>query len=114
MTAAYGFTKLSILYFYRRVLAAHAHPIFNWISYIYISIVTVWMVGFFLQLIFSCGSRFDLQWSLLSEEVEKYCINATPARLALAVSDFILDVLIIILPLPMVCTYEDPIVDGTD
>ena len=72
------------------------------------------MVGFFLQLIFSCGSRFDLQWSLLSEEVEKYCINATPARLALAVSDFILDVLIIILPLPMVCTYEDPIVDGTD
>lgn len=103
MTAAYGFTKLSILYFYRRVLAAHAHPVFNWMSYIYIAIVAVWTLGFFLLLIFSCGAKFSLQWELLSDDVMKYCINPTPARLALAVSDLILDVLIIILPLPMVC-----------
>ena len=96
---ALGSVKLSILFFYRRIFRGGTFDILNWTL---ITIVVVWTLGFLLVQIFDCRTHFYEAWGPL-EEFEK-CFNTFTMLLAYSISDVIVDVFIMILPLPLAST----------
>lgn len=101
MMPANGFAKLSILFFYRRALAVVVHPTLNWISWSYIIVTILWMVSGFILPFFVCSPVKDLPYWISAGP--GLCFSASAASTAGYASDLALDVLIMILPLPIVC-----------
>jgi len=98
-----GFTKLSFVTFYRRIFAtgSGASPLFDISSRIVIVILSMWMTAFFFDFVFICGSHFSARW-MDEEELSKFCPANHPSELGLAVSDFVTDAMVLLLPIPMV------------
>ena len=66
-----------------------------------ILVTIAWTISFFFALLFICGRNFSAYWT--STVIEKeLCVDTSMLHNALAISDFILDVIIITLPLPEV------------
>ncbi|KAJ2988552.1 hypothetical protein NUW58_g3914 [Xylaria curta] len=102
MAFAYVFVKASIVLFCRRIFVAHRGSIFDWASRIILGIAILWSAGFLIGgLIFGCGKHVELHWSPLQALVEAGCDASTP-EVALVISDLILDIIILILPLPSI------------
>ncbi|KAI1805808.1 hypothetical protein F4811DRAFT_551464 [Daldinia bambusicola] len=99
MCFAYGFVKASIIFFCRRIFVGHKGSTFDWASKGCLFLVIFWSVGFLMGLTFGCGKEVELQWAPLQVLEEAGCDGVTPEE-AMVISDFILDLLIIILPLP--------------
>ncbi|KAL9630654.1 MAG: hypothetical protein Q9164_006311, partial [Protoblastenia rupestris] len=60
-----------------------------------------WTIAFFFSLVFICRDYFSAYW--ISLEVEKaHCVDTSMLHNAFAISDVVTDVLIIILPIPMI------------
>lgn len=91
---AFGFVKLSILYFYRRIFTSRT---FGILSYLLIGTVVVWMVGFFFAYMFRCGTQFWALWAPLMYLLE-YCYDSKPMFYTLCISDVITDFFILSLP----------------
>jgi hypothetical protein len=100
---ALGCIKLSILFLYRRIFCTSKDVIFNLVIIISIIIVYAWTVSFFFAFIFTCGSSVDAHWGNLINVLTK-CgdVGVLDIQLGLAVSDFIMDCIILITPVPMV------------
>ncbi|GKZ19961.1 hypothetical protein AbraIFM66951_002790 [Aspergillus brasiliensis] len=99
MTPANGLIKLSSLYLYRRLFAVGHEKLFGMISWAMVGLCALWTVAFFFATIFGCGRHFAYPWGPLGE------IGScnTNARLeAMMITDLITDVLVWILPVPMV------------
>ena len=94
---ALGLIKLSILFFYRRIFRGR---LFDWLNWSLIISVMLWTLGFFLTQVFDCGTRFATNWGLLAD-LEK-CLSTFKQLLAYSISDVIIDVFIVLLPLPLV------------
>ena len=75
--------------------------IFDKVTKAVIAIIIVWTTAFGLGAIFLCGTDFTAAWGTVAT-VESKC----PAQLlflqGFAISDFITDFIILVLPLPMV------------
>lgn len=74
---------------------------FNAITIAVIIIVIAWGVAFIFAIMFWCGSHMSAWWTDI-EELNKYCGSALEVETAWAISDFILDVVVIVMPMPMV------------
>ena len=66
-----------------------------------IFIVSAWSLSFFLSFFFACRGDFSAWWSSVVNFVS-HCVNTEVLLLALAISDFLTDVIIVVMPLPMV------------
>lgn len=66
-----------------------------------IVIVTMWTLAFFLRYLFACGVQFSIWWSN-AMNVMTLCGDFNFILNALAVSDFVCDMILLILPLPIV------------
>ena len=66
-----------------------------------IFIVSAWSLSFFLSFLLACRGDFSAWWSSVVTFVS-HCVNTEVLLLALAISDFLTDVIIVGLPLPMV------------
>lgn len=99
---ALGFVKLSILYFYRRIFCVVKGDIFDWINKIVVVITIAWSVSFFFAILFSCGTSFYAQWGSI-EDTMKHCKIGMPLQNGYGISDFILDVFVLIMPIPKAC-----------
>ena len=98
---ALGFVKLSVLYFYRRIFPANVtSKSFNIATLFMIGIIVLWTLAFFFASLFDCGTHVSAQWTNLESQI-KYC-TSLDAEVAFAVSDMICDLLILVLPLPVV------------
>ncbi|KAI9692056.1 MAG: hypothetical protein M1820_009559 [Bogoriella megaspora] len=98
---ALGLIKLSFILFYRRIFTKDAAWKFNWVAWFMLAIITAWTIAFFFAILFICGTDFSAYWT--STEVEAAnCTETSMLHNAFAISDVVIDVLIIILPLPMV------------
>lgn len=65
------------------------------------SVVSAWVVGFFFSFLFICGGTPANYWK--SAKLEKaFCDKTQELHLASAVSDAILDILVILMPISMV------------
>ena len=90
--------KLSFLALYRRVLRGKA---FNIVSWILIGLVWAWAVAFFIAELAACGKSIRANFSSLAT-IEKECVNTFAILLCLSVFDVLVDLGIMILPMPVV------------
>jgi hypothetical protein len=102
MIIAYGFIKLSIIFFYRRLFLILRWSAFDIISLAYIVIIIIWALTSLFVFLFVCGSKIYLQWGPLAETRDQ-CGDLFAVELGLVISDLVTDVMIITLPMPIVC-----------
>jgi hypothetical protein len=102
MIIAYGFIKLSIVFFYRRLFLVLRWSAFDIISLAYIVILIIWAVTSFFLFLFICNSKIYLQWGPLSDAQDQ-CGDFVAVELGLVISDLVTDAMILTLPMPIVC-----------
>lgn len=101
---ALGFIKASFVLLYQRIFPRRTAPVFGIISWIMLGLIVAWTISFFFSIIFICGTNFSAYW--ISTEVEaRECVKTSALHQGLAVSDFVMDVLIILMPIPMVSIF---------
>jgi hypothetical protein len=103
-TAARALVKLSFLLFYSRVFIydrCNFRNLRNIVIHVMVVLVVLWVSGFMLSYVFGCGCNFYAQWSSPYVQIT-HCINNFLQLYALAMSDFIMDCLIILIPIPLV------------
>ncbi|KUI67586.1 hypothetical protein VM1G_02813 [Cytospora mali] len=92
--------KLSALFFYRRIFCVGLRTQwFNIASFVTIMIVVIWLIVFQFLTGFQCGTHFSALWDGTYTE---YCTISFPFLYVLAVSDFLLDIWILALPIPRI------------
>ena len=102
MMIANGSIKLSVVAFYRRVFCTLAkRGKLERITKFCAVVAFLWTVTFFFIDIFACGRHIFFSWGPLQEQLE-HCPDGYTTEYSFAVSDFILDVNILALPLPAV------------
>ena len=99
-----GMIKVSVLLFYRRIFVINkwSHgDARNIIMIFMIALVTLWAAGFCLTFICMCKGR----WNVLFIDIDaalQQCLDTLTYGYALAISDFVGDAIIILIPLPFV------------
>ncbi|KAI1479226.1 hypothetical protein F4774DRAFT_425911 [Daldinia eschscholtzii] len=88
--------KLSVLLFYRRIFSVRAFRIVN---NIFIGLTVSWGIAFTFTVAFQCTPVSTL-WDKFETDYGPYCIKIQPSSFALAISDLILDALILVIPMP--------------
>ena len=101
MMIAYGLIKLSIITFYRRLFVVNRGTIFDIMTKVGEVIVILWTMAFILMLIFSCRTDFWANWGSVLIQLQHCPITFTCAY-GMAISDLILDIIVILMPLPRV------------
>lgn len=104
-TVGLGVTKLSVLFFYRRIFAV---PAFRLINNVFIGITVAWTLAITFALAFQCYPVHYF-WDLFESEYSAYCVEVTALYLAVAISDLVLDILIFLLPVPHLWTLNMPL-----
>ena len=66
------------------------------------ALIVAWTTIFFFMFIFYCGSHTSKEWSTVVDVI-KYCSRGVRYQTALGISDSVMDVIIIALPVPVVC-----------
>ena len=95
-TLAFGFIRLSVLFFYRRLFLVHSKSLFDIASRLLIYFVVLWTLLFVFLMMFYCGLNFPISGSI------KGCIQPTPILVGYSASDIALDILIWVLPMSIV------------
>ena len=96
-----GFIKLSFVMFYRRIFCTGVRTCIS-ISITVMSVLIIaWTITFLFVFVFYCGSHLTRAWGTVVDIIE-YCPNALNDQLALGISDSIMDILIIAMPMPTV------------
>lgn len=102
MMVCYGFVKLSIIAFYRRIFVVNKRTTFDIITQVTAVVIFLWVITFILIIIFPCENHIDNNWGTAAQQGE-HCLKIGYTSLeGLAASDFIIDVVLITLPIPMV------------
>ncbi|KAL2043609.1 hypothetical protein N7G274_003916 [Stereocaulon virgatum] len=100
MILAYGFIKLSATFFYRRIFVAQAWSAFDIVTKITITFIIMWTIGFFLVNVFGCGKHFSSNWGTFQKYEQ--CVDGVPELTGMIISDFITDLIVLILPFPII------------
>ena len=90
--------KCSLLFFYRRIFRGTS---FSYITWSTICLATIWGISYFFALLFKCNPisayiRYDLKAPRL------HCANPDPIYSSLPISDVLIDIIILIIPIPFV------------
>ena len=101
MMVAYGLIKLSITTFYRRLFVTNKGTVFDTVSKGMVLAILLWTIAFVLMVIFDCGIEFWANWGSTTAQL-KYCPIGFTSEYGLAISDLVLDIFVILLPLPLV------------
>jgi len=106
---AIGFTKLSFVFFYRRIFVTGGskREAFSIATITTIVIIVAWMISFSFSFLLACAKDFSAQWSGTAE-LRKVCVNGLALQNGLAISDFLTDVIVFLLPIPMILRLHLP------
>ncbi|KAI0866586.1 hypothetical protein F4860DRAFT_508980 [Xylaria cubensis] len=96
-TACLCLTKLSVLFFFRRIFRVRSFIVTN---NILIGLVAAWGIAYNLGLLLQCVPISLLWEKLESEYAEVNCVNSLPFYISFAYTNLILDVIIYLLPVP--------------
>ena len=106
MIFALGTTKLSILFFFRRLFVTHRCSFWNYFTLALIVIVTAWTIAFVLAFALLCGGHASLFWDFEHPvDRQQTClglVSSSKIENACGSSDLMLDLLCILLPFPVV------------
>lgn len=98
---ALGLIKLSVVFFCRRIFVVQSASRTSIITWIYVGALTVWTLVLLIGFAQGCHGNVAAEWG--SNEVsEQYCTDGEYWEEGWAMSDFITDVFVICLPLPLV------------
>lgn len=97
---ALGFIKLSVLFFYRRIISVS--KTFNILSWFMIAVTIGWMIAFFFGLFFDCGTNISDNWGSLATIGENCPFGFLPT-IIYTILDACLDLFVLVLPIPWVC-----------
>jgi hypothetical protein len=107
-----GCIKLSALFFFWRIFgSAHRLKPFDYATFTSMTIVSLWTVGFVIMTFLQCGTHFAANWTTDVDYRVEVCTPGYPYLNGLAISDFLLDVGILILPIANVSTSPVEFVD---
>jgi hypothetical protein len=96
-----GFIKTSLVLLYRRIFLVGVRDWFWWVTLILLISIICWTIVFAFLFVFYCGTNPWAEWNTVMNLI-RYCPNGVAYQNGLAVSDFIMDILIITLPVPKV------------
>lgn len=103
---ALALIKISFLIFYRFVFVYDKSRFLDWRNIVInsmIFIIVIWDLGFTITFLSAWPKNFKAHWSTTtSKEITSQCINTFDMMWALSISDFITDVIIILIPIPMI------------
>ncbi|OAG06216.1 uncharacterized protein CC84DRAFT_1245417 [Paraphaeosphaeria sporulosa] len=105
MLPATGSVKLSTLYLYRRIFPVETMPAFNILSNLSVVVCALWTIAFFFSRVFGCGIHLQCSWASFAE-ISTCCTDKFLNQDVLMISDLITDVLIWLLPIPVVRVFE--------
>ena len=92
---------MSFLFFYRRIFAVDRIGTTNILLVAMMVLISLWMAGFFFTTLFECKLDFWALWASPIAVVE-HCISQPKLALALTITDFTTDMIIMIIPIPLV------------
>ncbi|KAM3413834.1 hypothetical protein BST61_g10513 [Cercospora zeina] len=97
-----GFTKLTFLFFSRRIFRGRGtRTAFDYVNWLMIGVVTVWMVAYVLLEIFMCGLNFWAAWDTVYA-LRNYCMNTFALLTSCAITNWVIDLAIFAIPLVMI------------
>jgi Na+/melibiose symporter-like transporter len=99
-----GAIKASVLLFYRRIFVVDKSDMKSLNNLLYLCtlvIVCLWTTGFTFSFMFACKGNFTAWWTSAVSLITN-CVNTLELLFAFGVSDFILDCIILLVPIPMV------------
>ncbi|KAI2601838.1 hypothetical protein GGR54DRAFT_580533 [Hypoxylon sp. NC1633] len=99
--------KASFLFFYKRVFAVQKSNLLNRLLTTFIVLVAMWAIAFFFAGLFQCGENFSLIWGSQMELLAR-CYSTRKLILTLCITDFITDVFIMLIPVPLVLRLQLP------
>ncbi|CAI6339177.1 unnamed protein product [Periconia digitata] len=105
-----GLINLSVLTFYRRIFVIDRSNLKDFRNAVYFGMmvaITLWTGGFFLSFMFACKGHFTAWWTSAISLITN-CVNTLELVFAYAISDFITDVSIMLLPIPSVMSLHLP------
>lgn len=106
-----GLIKASFVFFYRRMFVVkqkRPRDGFDILTWFVIAVLFAWTVAFFFAVLVTCKGNWAALWTNL-ETLTTECIDTPKMLLALAVSDFILDIIVLCMPLHKVRTSRDAV-----
>lgn len=99
---ALGFTKLSFVFFYRRIfVTATSDTAFGIATLVAIGVIAARMISVFFAYVFICGSHFSAFWESF-KSARARCFKTSIALDGFSISDFLTDVIVLFLPFSMV------------
>lgn len=95
-----GLIKLSFIMFYRRIFCTGMRTWFSIGTVIMGGLIVAWTITFFFVFVFYCGTHPEKEWGTVLDIIT-FCPNALDNQMALGISDSIMDVIIIMMPIPV-------------
>lgn len=102
IVVALGLTKSSIVCFYLRIFVATKRSTTYIVLAASLALMVAMTIGFFFAYLFQCGVHFEALLGASSLEVVTYCHNSESYAVGFAIADFGSDILIALIPIPMV------------
>lgn len=103
---ALGCVKASFLFFYKRIFIVDSKSVINKLLTGLVIIVGAWSICFLFLFIFQCGTNFFAIWGSTMDLIV-YCNGSMNRAVALCITDFVCDVIIICIPVPLVSCVVD-------
>ncbi|KAF2738484.1 hypothetical protein EJ04DRAFT_549959 [Polyplosphaeria fusca] len=104
-TVASTFTRLSLLFFYYRLITDAGKDFFKWVLHASVTFVALIGIGFFFLGIFLCNPVSDY-WNFAAPA--DTCIDEGKATLGVGVANCFADALCTVLPIPMISRLQLP------
>jgi len=104
---AYGFIKLSIVFFYKRLFGVD-RSIFKLLTWIMTGFVVAWTVCFLFMFIFGCGTHVSAFWGSRLDLIT-YCGKGLQYEEGLYISEFVINFLLLVMPLPTIWRLHMPL-----
>ncbi|KAI8960082.1 hypothetical protein F5Y11DRAFT_280565 [Daldinia sp. FL1419] len=98
---ATGCMKASFLFLYMRLLTTSQNNIIRWFLKNFVIFTMIWTAAFFFVILFECGHNFWAIWNSQAE-FQAHCSSSAKSILALCITDFVTNVCIICVPIPLV------------
>jgi len=78
----------------------------NYLTWLLTGIIIVWMLTFVFVMAFNCGTHFGANWGSRIDLIT-FCGNGLQKEEGLYVSEFITNILLVVMPLPTVGSLDD-------
>ena len=102
-----GVIKTSVLLFYRRIFCTGSNRKFHWASIVMVALTIAWTIGFLVPMAIPCKPP-QMPPSPMAKlpPTHGWCSNLMAFQQAFVLSDFLMDLLVILFPVPVIWSLQ--------